>query len=148
MPQSNQQQNGHVTDSDPKLEAVLFDMDGTLVETDSTHIRVMREVLKPFGHDITDAVYKERMSGKHNPEIFSEFLPSHYTEKQILDFGEYKEEEFRALVSKEGVLRPLDGLLSLLEKIERAGLKTGMFSLTLQQLALREVVIYLYSKPL
>eukprot|EP00026_Physarum_polycephalum_P016739 Phypoly_transcript_17724.p1 GENE.Phypoly_transcript_17724~~Phypoly_transcript_17724.p1 ORF type:complete len:228 (+),score=44.43 Phypoly_transcript_17724:100-783(+) len=107
------------------LKCVLFDIDGTLVETDSTHVMIMKELLEPFGHVIDEQVYKEKITGRLNPDIFREFLPEHYTQQQIIDFGNYKEEIFREKATRENLLSPIVGLPELLEDIKSKKIKCG-----------------------
>ena len=47
--------------------------------------------MKPYGHEIDEKFFRERVSGKHNPVIFRELLPSHFTDQEIIDFGNSKE---------------------------------------------------------
>jgi len=95
------------------------------VETDSTHILIFQELLKPFGHDITEQFYKEKITGRLNPEIFRELLPPTYTEQEIVDFGTNKERIFRERAEEGNLLSPLRGLLPLLEDIKESKIKCG-----------------------
>ena len=49
------------------LKAVLFDLDGTLADTDPLHLLAWREVLAPYGLKVDPAFYRERISGRLNP---------------------------------------------------------------------------------
>jgi hypothetical protein len=53
--------------------------------------------MKPFGHIVDEKFYKERISGKHNNDIFRSLLPSHWTDEEIIDFGEKKEAMYQSL---------------------------------------------------
>jgi phosphoglycolate phosphatase-like HAD superfamily hydrolase len=55
--------------------ALLFDLDGTLVDSDPMHERTWAEFLKPRGVAVDAALYRTRFSGRLNPEIVTEFLP-------------------------------------------------------------------------
>ena len=56
------------------LKAVLFDLDGTLADTDPLHLLAWREVLAPYGLKVDPAFYRERISGRLNPEIVRDLL--------------------------------------------------------------------------
>jgi beta-phosphoglucomutase-like phosphatase (HAD superfamily) len=43
------------------LKALLFDLDGTLADTNSVHRLSWAEVLKPYGYDITWDFYLENI---------------------------------------------------------------------------------------
>ena len=58
------------------LKALLFDLDGTLSETDSIHFLTWADAMKPHGVALDREVYGERISGHANPAIVADFLPS------------------------------------------------------------------------
>ncbi|MBV1788047.1 HAD family phosphatase [Marinobacterium sp. D7] len=45
------------------LRAILFDHDGTLVDSEATHMQLWREVVAPYGVQISDSDYWQRMLG-------------------------------------------------------------------------------------
>ncbi|MEW5856822.1 MAG: HAD hydrolase-like protein, partial [Cyanobacteriota bacterium] len=57
------------------LAAILFDLDGTLVNTDQIHYKSWQEILIPYGFDIDENFYKNRISGRLNPVIIQDILP-------------------------------------------------------------------------
>jgi beta-phosphoglucomutase-like phosphatase (HAD superfamily) len=58
-----------------KLKAILFDVDGTMADTDVFHRRVYKDLLKPFNIDCTDEFYNQRLSGKLNQQLHKELVP-------------------------------------------------------------------------
>lgn len=91
------------------LKALLFDIDGTLVETDTLHYEIWRQVLAEEGLEIDDAAYKQKISGRLNPNIVKDLLP-HLSPEQQTAFAEHKEAVFR----EQAALEPLNGLLDCL----------------------------------
>ena len=91
------------------LKALLFDIDGTLVETDTLHYEIWRQVLAEEGVEIDGNAYKRRISGRLNPNIVKDLLP-HLSLEQQTAFAEHKEAVFR----EQAALKPLDGLLDCL----------------------------------
>ncbi|AZQ67774.1 HAD family phosphatase [Silicimonas algicola] len=77
--------------------AILFDMDGTLIDSDPVHAAVFIEFLGARGLDITEADYTRRIHGRLNREIFAELLPNHDADE--MDAG--KEAAFRERVTAE-----------------------------------------------
>ena len=57
------------------LEAILFDLDGTLVNTDPIHYKAWQEILRNYGLEIDETFYKTRISGRLNPVIIQDILP-------------------------------------------------------------------------
>ena len=102
--------------------ALLFDLDGTLAETDSLHLLTWVDVLRPHGIEVDEAFYKENISGRSTGEIVRELLPD-LSYEEGRDLGEAKEASFR---ERAGELEPLPGLLDFLEEARERGLKTAL----------------------
>lgn len=93
------------------LKALLFDMDGTLANTDPIHMLAWQETFRTYEVFIDDVIYHERIVGRVNPLIVKDFLP-HLNEDTVTRIVEEKEENFKKLATK---LEPLPGLARLLE---------------------------------
>lgn len=92
------------------LAAILFDLDGTIVNTDPIHFIAWREMLLNYGIDIDETLYQSRISGRLNPVIVKDILPQLSPEAGA-KFADEKEELFR---QKAKNLQPLDGFSELL----------------------------------
>jgi len=57
------------------LQAVIFDLDGTLANTDPIHIQVWRDILEPHGYTVDEEFFKEKISGRLNEYLIKELLP-------------------------------------------------------------------------
>ena len=77
------------------LKALLFDLDGTLADTDPLHLLAWREVLAPYGLEVNEDLYRKRISGRLNPEIVKDLLGLEGEEARRLI--EAKEARFREL---------------------------------------------------
>jgi HAD superfamily hydrolase (TIGR01509 family) len=102
--------------------ALLFDLDGTLAETDSLHLPTWVDVLRPHGIEIDEAFYKENISGRNTGEIVRELLPD-LSKEEGREIGDAKEANFRERTEE---LEPLPGLLDFLEKSRGSGFKTAL----------------------
>lgn len=93
------------------VRAVLFDIDGTLTDSDPLHFLAFQEILieKGFngGAPIDEAFFRARISGRHNPEIAADLFPD-WTVAQHVEFYTDKEQRFRDLAgeSEGGVEAP------------------------------------------
>lgn len=103
------------------LAAILFDLDGTIVNTDPIHFIAWREMLLNYGIDMDETFYKTRISGRLNPEIIKDILPQ-LSPLAGAKFADDKEALFR---EKAHSLQPLSGFSQLLawtntHKLKRA----------------------------
>ena len=98
-------------------KALLFDIDGTLTDTDALHLEAFNEVLGPYGHAFDHARFTKELQGFSNASIGERFLPGEPVERQAAIIGE-KEKTFRKLVA--GRIQPLPGLMALLARADRA----------------------------
>ncbi len=103
-------------------QALLFDLDGTLAETDSLHLPTWVDVLKPHGIEVDEEFYRERISGRSNGEILRDLLPNLSAEEGE-DMADAKEASFRERAAE---LEPLPGLVEFLEEARRRGLETAL----------------------
>ncbi|QHO40488.1 Haloacid dehalogenase-like hydrolase domain-containing protein Sgpp [Arachis hypogaea] len=105
------------------LEAVLFDIDGTLCDSDPLHYYAFREMLKEIGFNggvpITEEFFIETVAGKHNDDIALALFPGDL--ERGLKFVDDKEDMFRKLAKEQ--VKPLNGLDKVREWIESHGLK-------------------------
>jgi beta-phosphoglucomutase len=104
------------------LTAVLFDLDGTLVNTDPLHFQTWQEMLRDYGIEIDREFYKARISGRLNPLIIKDLLPQLSLEAGQ-KLADVKEARFRENALS---LTPLAGLLELLAWIDSRGLKKAV----------------------
>ncbi|KAL5552668.1 hypothetical protein UlMin_040069 [Ulmus minor] len=101
------------------LEAILFDVDGTLCDLDPLHYYAFCEMLQEeFG------VINDDIAGKHNDDIALSLFPDDY--QRGLKFVDDKEAMFRQLALEQ--LKPISGLYKLKKWIEDRGLKRAAFT--------------------
>ncbi len=99
--------------------ALLFDLDGTVAETDSLHLPTWVDVLEPYGVEVDEEFYRESISGRSTGEIVRGLLPD-LTDEEGRSIGDAKEANFRERASE---LEPMPGLLEFME----LGRKRGMW---------------------
>ena len=94
------------------LTALLFDLDGTLTDTDTLHLQAFRQLLHEYdGRSLTQAEFDTQISGRSNGLLFAELFPeAGAAQRQAM--AERKEALFRELAP---TLEPLPGLLRLLQ---------------------------------
>jgi HAD superfamily hydrolase (TIGR01509 family) len=98
------------------LHALLFDLDGTLCDTDPLHHHTWRELLAPHGIVVDHDLYRRKFSGRLNPDIVAELLPR-LDRSANLDLCDRKEALFREMTPS---LDPLPGVVALIEAARAA----------------------------
>jgi HAD superfamily hydrolase (TIGR01509 family) len=102
--------------------ALLFDLDGTLVDTDALHLTAFQAVLATHGVSLTKAQYVEKIMGSSNALIGEAFLP-HLSPADREAALATKELAFRDML---GELEPAAGLAALLDYAETTGLRCAV----------------------
>jgi beta-phosphoglucomutase len=96
-------------------QAIIFDMDGTLINNNPYHILAWQEFYKNLGRELTLEHYKTNMNGKINREIFEDIFSRHLTTEELTDYIDQKESLYRKLY--EPHIAPIAGLMDLLQSI-------------------------------
>ncbi|MBD1898875.1 HAD-IA family hydrolase [Trichocoleus sp. DQ-A3] len=104
------------------LAAILFDLDGTLVNTDRIHYKSWQDILKQYDIDIDENFYQNRISGRLNPVIIQDILPQ-LSLSEGEQLAEAKEAYFRELSPE---LKPLAGLSKILAWTEELKLQRAV----------------------
>lgn len=104
------------------LAGILYDLDGTIVNTDPLHFQAWQEILREYEIEIDDRFYKARMSGRLNPAIVQDLLPQ-LSQESGQKFCDRKEALFREMAAE---LTPLPGLLNLIAWGEEQGFKQAV----------------------
>jgi HAD superfamily hydrolase (TIGR01509 family) len=98
--------------------ALLFDIDGTLTDTDALHLEAFNRIFAPRGEVFDHARFTRELQGFSLASIKARFLAGEPADRQDAIMDE-KEAIFRRLASEN--IQPLPGLMALLERADRAG---------------------------
>ncbi|MDJ0556127.1 MAG: HAD family phosphatase [Microcoleaceae cyanobacterium MO_207.B10] len=104
------------------LKAILFDLDGTLANTDPLHYETWKDILNHHGVTIDHSSYKVQISGRTNPVIIQDLLP-HLSPTEAQKLAIDKEARFREIALN---LKPLTGLWEFIEWIEQQKLQKAV----------------------
>lgn len=103
--------------------AVLWDMDGTLVDSEEYHWLSWRDTMTAHGLAITHAQFLETF-GQRNDAILPRWLGAEATPERIQEIGDAKEALYRQLVRERG-LQPLPGAMqAIASSAPRANVET------------------------
>ena len=107
------------------LQAILFDIDGTLIDSNALHVRAWREAFRHFGKELTvDEVHHQ--IGKGGDQL----IPVFCTPKEIERFG-MALEHYRAQLFTRKYLaqtKPFPGARALMQRMKADGLLIALAS--------------------
>jgi HAD superfamily hydrolase (TIGR01509 family) len=101
-----------------KLSALLFDLDGTLIDTDDLHLNAYNQLLARWGKSMSLDYYKAHVMGFPDDMIFSGLFPQ-APATQYPELAAQKEAMFRAQL-RETI--PVPGVLRTLDYAQAAGI--------------------------
>ncbi len=106
-------------------EAIIFDIDGTLLDSVDLHAQAWQEAFQHFGHEISFEAIR-RQIGKGGDQLLPVFLK----EAEIQEHGKQLE-EYRSALFKEKYLakvKPFPGVRELFLKVRQNGQGTALAS--------------------
>jgi len=106
------------------IGAVLWDMDGVLVDTATFHYQAWRALFVGLGKDLSEEEFRSTF-GLRNDDILRSILGEMPAER-LRELGRRKEELFREAIRDR--VQPLPGAVSLVRRLREAGAKTAVVS--------------------
>jgi beta-phosphoglucomutase len=106
--------------------AVIWDVDGTLVDTAELHFQAWVGLTQEIGKPFTRADFAATF-GLRNADIIPRLFGTHYTEADVAELSERKEVLYRTAARQHGV-QLLPGAQTLLESLRAAGFKQAIGS--------------------
>lgn len=111
----------HVADI---IRAVLFDLDGTMVDNMGYHADAWIEMGRKLGLELTRDYIQREFSGRKNEELFPLVLGRPVDAAEVRRLSEEKEARYRELFAPH--VRLLDGLEAFLDRLATQGIAVGI----------------------
>ena len=105
-----------------KISAVVFDMDGVLIDSHPAHYAAWKQFLGAQGLEVTDAQLSFILEGRTRNEILCHFLGD-LPEAQLRELGRRKDEIFRQL--EHGIV-PVPGVLDFIGRLIDRSIAIGV----------------------
>ena len=99
-------------------EAVIFDLDGTLIDNNSYHIEAWKIFYDKIGKPFSKEEYTKNINGRINRDIFNYVFNTTLSPEVIEEYSNEKEAMYRDLYKSH--IKPINGLLDFLEELENA----------------------------
>ena len=106
-------------------EAVIFDMDGVLIDSEPIHVGIEKQLFDKLGIDVSETVHRSYM-GASNEFMYSDLRSRFKLTESVTELMEC-DELFRSdYLHRLDTIPANDGLISLLSQIKSAGLKLAV----------------------
>jgi beta-phosphoglucomutase family hydrolase len=102
------------------IKALIFDMDGTIVDNMGVHTAVWLDILAGFGVTMTRLEFQAATAGMTNPELLRLLVDPDMADDTVATIARRKEARYREQYAPS--LEPLPGLLALLRQARQAGM--------------------------
>lgn len=107
------------------IKAVIFDMDGVLIDNYEYHCIAWKEFAKRRDIDLSDEDIIKNF-GRTNKEIFAQIFKRELNDDEVVTLGEEKEKVYREIYKE--YVKPVDGLVDYLKFLKKKGIKTAVAS--------------------
>jgi beta-phosphoglucomutase len=105
--------------------AVLWDLDGTIVDSAPFHKLAWRDTFNRYGMDFTEEKYRFTL-GRRNNEIIRRYLGSNLSTQEVDAIAEQKEESFRNYIKDN--IRPFPRVVEIISAMAAADFKLAIVS--------------------
>lgn len=110
-----------IDDKDARMKAVIFDMDGVLIDSEKAHQEAEITTLRQFGIEVTVDDLKPFAGA--NRDSFKQGISERFG---AIDWNRFYEIKDKMLFNLVEQVESIPGVVDLLRQIKQAGMKTGL----------------------
>ncbi len=109
------------------IKAVLFDVDGVVVESELLHLQTFNDLLKIFNIHVNEEEWKQRFLGAGSVAIMKTLFKENRITDDPTPWVSQRRELYQARVAQ-GDLQPIHGFLLFYQSVQNADLPTAFVS--------------------
>ncbi|MDD2792253.1 MAG: HAD family phosphatase [Sediminibacterium sp.] len=106
------------------IKAVIFDLDGTMIDNNTYHLAAWRQYLTDLGIQISDEAYRKHINGRTNKDAIEYIYQRKMTNEEAMVYTLEKEAVYRRIYQP--FIQPVEGLTPLLEFLEEHKIPMGI----------------------
>lgn len=99
-------------------QAVIFDVDGVLVDSYQPHFLSWQQMLAELGEEFTEETFRSTF-GRTNPDIFAQLFGEKYSAAEVKTHADRKEAIYREIIKHD--FPAIDGAVELIDALAGAG---------------------------
>ncbi len=103
-----------------QINAVIFDLDGTLIDNNAFHLKSWMKYIADLGRVISEEEYNKNINGRTNHDAAEYIFGRKLTKDEGAVFALEKEAVYREMYAPH--IKPVPGLLELLERLQQSGI--------------------------
>lgn len=100
---------------DPKFSAVIFDMDGVIIDSEPRHERAFMDVFEQMGYGQTHGIHFEQYLGRSDRAVWVDFIAKHNPKWTLDELTAWKQNHLIEILRREQPI--FDGLPELVAKV-------------------------------
>lgn len=105
--------------------AVIFDLDGVLIDSGSAHLESWKRLAADLGQDVTEEQFRDTF-GRQNRDIIPLLFGEHLGPQRVDELGETKERYYREQI--DGAVTEVPGAVNLVRACQAAGMRCAVGS--------------------
>ncbi len=106
------------------VKAVIFDLDGTLIDNNEYHLKTWKQYLVEEGIDISDENYNAHINGRTNKDAIEYIYGRKMSDAEAMEYTLEKEALYRKMYQP--FIKPVEGLIPFLEILNKRAIPIGM----------------------
>lgn len=108
-------------------KAVIFDMDGVLIDSEPAYLEMNKQLFAEFGIDMDDENYKA-LVGLPSLPMWKMLKEKHNLKNEVSDFMQLERRRMIEILDSDIISKPIDGIKELLETFKESNVKLSVAS--------------------
>lgn len=106
------------------IRAVIFDLDGTMLDNNPFHLKAWKQYLTDAGIHISEDEYNAHINGRTNKDAIEYIYKRKMTDEEAMKFALEKEAVYREIYAPH--IQPVAGLIEFIAALKRGNIAIGM----------------------